>query len=46
VTLAHGYTSARLTSLIAGTRKSLDPWTGSRAVTVLDEQLQARAVTT
>jgi hypothetical protein len=40
VTLAAGNSSARLTGMITGTRQSLTPWQGSRAVTALDQHMR------
>jgi hypothetical protein len=43
--LTCGHTSQRLARAITGTRHSLTPWNGSRAVSVLDENLHACLVT-
>jgi hypothetical protein len=40
VTLAAGKSSARLNGMITGTRRSLTPWQGSRAVTALDDHIR------
>jgi hypothetical protein len=44
VTLAAGHSSARLSSRIAGTRRSLTPWQGSRPVAALDEHIRELTV--